>query len=34
MNKTMEGIIRKYPERYFWIHNRWKTYRTKRELFG
>ena len=34
MNKTMEGIIRKYPEQYFWIHNRWKTYRTKRELFG
>lgn len=34
MNKTMEEIILKYPEQYCWIHNRWKTYRRKRELFG
>jgi KDO2-lipid IV(A) lauroyltransferase len=34
MNRIMEGIIRKYPDQYFWIHNRWKTYRSKRELFG
>ncbi len=33
MNQTMEGIIRKYPEQYFWSHNRWKTYRSARELF-
>ena len=33
MNKTMEGIIRRYPEQYFWSHNRWKTYRSARELF-
>jgi len=33
MNKTMEGIIREYPEQYFWAHNRWKTYRSARELF-
>ena len=33
MNQTMEGIIRKYPEQYFWTHNRWKTYRNARELF-
>jgi len=33
MNATMETIIRKYPEQYFWTHNRWKTYKSKRELF-
>lgn len=32
MNHTMESIIRKYPEQYLWIHNRWKTYRGKREF--
>ncbi len=32
MNKRMEAIIRKYPEQYFWTHNRWKTYRNSREL--
>jgi len=32
MNKTMEAIIRKYPEQYFWIHHRWKTYRSQREF--
>lgn len=32
MNRGMESIIRKYPEQYLWIHNRWKTYRNKKEL--
>ena len=32
MNQNMESIIRKYPEQYLWIHNRWKTYRNKKEL--
>jgi KDO2-lipid IV(A) lauroyltransferase len=32
MNKTMEAMIRKYPEQYFWIHHRWKTYRSGREF--
>ena len=34
MNLTMESIIRKYPEQYLWIHNRWKTYRNKKELMS
>ena len=33
MNKEMEAIIRKYPEHYLWMHNRWKTYRTRKGLF-
>ena len=33
MNKEMEFIIRKYPEQYLWIHNRWKTYGGHRDLF-
>jgi KDO2-lipid IV(A) lauroyltransferase len=32
MNQRMETIIRRYPEQYFWIHDRWKTYRSNREL--
>jgi KDO2-lipid IV(A) lauroyltransferase len=24
-NKTIEDIIKKYPDQWFWIHNRWKT---------
>ncbi len=34
MNQKMESIIRKYPEQYLWIHNRWKTYKGKREIFS
>lgn len=26
MNHSMEEVIRRYPEQYLWIHNRWKTY--------
>ncbi|MBF0451694.1 MAG: lysophospholipid acyltransferase family protein [Candidatus Magnetomorum sp.] len=24
-NKNIEEMIRKYPEQWFWVHNRWKT---------
>ncbi|MEE8423068.1 MAG: lysophospholipid acyltransferase family protein [Thermodesulfobacteriota bacterium] len=34
MNKTMESIIRKYPEQYVWVHNRWKTYAGKKDLMA
>jgi KDO2-lipid IV(A) lauroyltransferase len=34
MNGEMEAIIRKYPEQYLWIHDRWKTYRHKKELLA
>jgi KDO2-lipid IV(A) lauroyltransferase len=29
MNRDMETIIRKYPEQYFWMHDRWKRYTYK-----
>ena len=32
MNRTMESIIRKYPDQYLWMHNRWKTYEGKKEF--
>jgi Kdo2-lipid IVA lauroyltransferase/acyltransferase len=32
MNRKMEEIIRKYPEQYFWIHDRWKVRRSRKEL--
>jgi Kdo2-lipid IVA lauroyltransferase/acyltransferase len=34
MTRNMEGIIRKHPEQYLWMHNRWKTYRRKRPFLG
>jgi KDO2-lipid IV(A) lauroyltransferase len=34
MNRNMESIIRKYPGQYLWIHNRWKTYKGKKELLS
>lgn len=34
MNRRMESIIRRYPEQYLWIHNRWKTYKDKKELMA
>jgi KDO2-lipid IV(A) lauroyltransferase len=32
MNKEMEKVIRRYPGQYLWMHNRWKTYKGKREF--
>ncbi|MBI5408901.1 MAG: lysophospholipid acyltransferase family protein [Nitrospirae bacterium] len=34
MTREMEAVIRKYPEQYLWIHNRWKTYKDKKELMS
>lgn len=34
INRGMEAIIRKYPEQYLWIHNRWKRYKGKKELMS
>jgi KDO2-lipid IV(A) lauroyltransferase len=34
MNREMETIIRKFPEQYLWIHNRWKTYKGKKEFLA
>jgi len=32
MNRAMEAIVRRYPEQYLWMHNRWKTFRTNKDL--
>ena len=34
MTREMERVIRKYPEQYLWIHNRWKTYKGKKEFLA
>jgi Kdo2-lipid IVA lauroyltransferase/acyltransferase len=34
MNRNMELIIRKYPGQYLWMHNRWKTYKNKKEFYS
>ncbi len=34
MTRRMEAVIRKYPEQYLWMHNRWKTYRGKKEFLS
>ena len=34
MNRNMEFIIRKYPGQYLWMHNRWKTYKNKKEFYS
>jgi KDO2-lipid IV(A) lauroyltransferase len=34
MTRRMESIIRKYPEQYLWIHNRWKMYKGKKEFMS
>ena len=34
LNRNMESIIRKYPGQYLWIHNRWKTYKSKKEFLS
>jgi KDO2-lipid IV(A) lauroyltransferase len=34
MNKKMESVIRRYPEQYLWMHNRWKSYKNKKGVFA
>lgn len=34
ITRQMEIIIRKYPEQYLWIHNRWKTYKGKKSFLN
>lgn len=34
MTRQMESIIRRYPEQYLWIHNRWKTYKGKKPILS
>ncbi len=34
VTREMEIIIREYPEQYLWMHNRWKTYKGKREVMS
>jgi len=34
MNRQMEKIIRRYPEQYLWMHNRWKTYKGKKAILS
>ena len=34
INRGVESIIRKYPEQYLWIHNRWKRYKGKKEFMS
>jgi Kdo2-lipid IVA lauroyltransferase/acyltransferase len=29
MNRKMEEVIRRYPDQYLWMHNRWKKYKRK-----
>jgi len=34
ITRYMESIIRKFPEQYLWMHNRWKTYEGKKEIMS
>ncbi len=34
MNREMEKIIRRYPEQYLWMHNRWKTYKGMKAILS
>ena len=34
ITRQMEIIIRKHPEQYLWMHNRWKTYKGKKEIMS
>jgi KDO2-lipid IV(A) lauroyltransferase len=34
ITRNMEVIIRKYPDQYLWIHNRWKTYKNKKAVLS
>jgi KDO2-lipid IV(A) lauroyltransferase len=32
MNRTMEAMVRQYPDQYLWMHDRWKPFRTNKDL--
>jgi Kdo2-lipid IVA lauroyltransferase/acyltransferase len=34
MNLEMEAIIRRYPEQYLWMHDRWKRYKRRRKFLA
>lgn len=34
INRSMESIIRQYPQQYLWMHNRWKRYKGKKEFMS
>jgi KDO2-lipid IV(A) lauroyltransferase len=34
MNLEMEAIIRRYPEQYLWMHDRWKRYKHRRQFLS
>lgn len=34
MNRDMESIIRRHPEQYLWMHNRWKEHKNRRSAFS
>jgi KDO2-lipid IV(A) lauroyltransferase len=34
MNSEMEAIIRRYPEQYLWMHDRWKRYKRRRKFLA
>jgi KDO2-lipid IV(A) lauroyltransferase len=34
MHSEMEGIIRRYPEQYLWMHDRWKRYKGRRKFLA
>jgi len=34
MNEEMETIIRRYPEHYSWMHDRWKRYKSWRRFLA
>lgn len=34
VTRNMEAIIRKHPDQYLWMHNRWKTYKGKKEIMS
>lgn len=32
MNREMSALVKRFPEQYLWMHDRWKTYHSKGEL--
>jgi len=34
VTRKMEAIIRRYPGQYLWVHNRWKSYKDKKEFLS